>query len=229
MTKHISVIFVIFISMISTSLFSQTSGNNDNLNRDIFNLSTKQSLIQEKSSATFSIGAGYAGLFKESSRPNGFNIQADLLYPVEDYFALNLGLGFTHFPGYYFKDSYISYDMEPVTYWGDAGAMNQLHIIPGVSFGNFSRLKKLNYYLTAGLTLGVSRESEGTFSDTYLPLNGNVIKASYDISIGGFVSGRISYKVSDKLNIFIEPAAFSNWSDNTFSNYHINGGISLNL
>lgn len=184
---------------------------------------------EQYSEYVLSIGGGFVGFFNETKRPNGFNIQADLLYPVEDYFALNLGLSLTHFAGYYFKDSYISYDMEPVTYWGDAGAMNQLHIIPGVSFGNFNRLNKLNYYLTAGLIIGASRESEGTFSDSYLPLNVNVIKPSYDLSIGGFVSGRISYKVSDKLNIFIEPAAVSNWSDNTFSNFHINGGVSLNL
>lgn len=223
MKKYILVIFALLISY--TTVFSQ-SVNFKNGNPGFTTLQYDKAV---KSSPLLSLSGGYAGLFKESSRPNGFNVQADVLYPVSGNFALNLGLGFTHFSGYYFKDTYTSYDMELVTYWGDAGAINQLHFLPGVSFGNFSRLNKLNYYLTAGFALGVSRESEGTYSDSYLPLNVNVTKASYDISIGGFVSGRISYKVSDKLNIFIEPAAFSNWSDNAFSNYHINGGVSLAL
>ena len=217
----------VLIILLSTISYSQTLDAPKIKGKACYDLMKEQSECEQR--MIFSLGGGYAGLFEETSRPNGFNIQADVLYPVEDYFALNLGLSLTHFPGYYFKDSYISYDMELVNYWGDAGAINQLHILPGVSFGNFNRTNKFNYYLTAGLTLGVSRESEGTYNDSYLPLNVNVIKPSYDFSIGGFVSGRISYKVSDKLNIFIEPAAVSNWSDNTFSNYHINGGVSLNL
>jgi hypothetical protein len=196
-----------------------------------------QSLKQEKSSATFSLGAGFAGLFKETSRPNGFNIQADILYPVSEYFALNIGINYTQFPGYHYDYSDIHYnsvinDTVYTRYFGDYSTISHIQFTPGVSFGNITRESKFNYYLTAGLTIGINREGKGilNMTSTYSVQNNSLtIEPSYHFNLGGFISGRISYKVSDKFNIYIEPSAFSNWSDSYFSNYHINGGISLNL
>jgi len=93
---------------------------------------------------------------------------------------------------------------------------------------------KLNFYITAGLTLGIFREGQGYHNITSIYNNNTQNESgttgpSYGFQMGGFVSGRISYKISRKLNVFVESAALSDWTDNTFSNYHINGGVSLNL
>ncbi|MCX6156514.1 MAG: hypothetical protein NTY74_00865 [Ignavibacteriae bacterium] len=237
MNKDIAAIFVILISLMSTTLFAQSSGINDNINREIFEFSTKQSVNPVKFSPTFSIGAGYDGLFEKTSRPNGFNIQADVLYPVSENFALNIGINYSQFPGYHYDEYEVKYnsainDTVYTHYFGDYSAITHIQFTPGVSFGNINRYSKFNYFVTAGLTIGINREGKGilNMTSTYSPQNNSLtIEPSYHFNFGAYASGRISYKVSDKFNIFIEPAAVSNWSDNAFSNYHLNGGVSLAL
>jgi len=228
----------ILISLLSNLSYSQFTDSNfpRTKSKACYEITKEHQESELKSNLVLSIGGGFAGLFKETNRPNGFNIQADVLYPVSEYFAFNLGLGFTQFPGFHFDYSDVIYSGNDTIYsriYGDNPITSFVYFTPGVSFGNVSRNSKLNYYITAGFTVGISRDGQGYFNYTNtfnVPQNqSSTVEPSYDFNLGGFVSGRISCKASDKLNVFIEPSAFSNWSDSYFSNYHINGGISLNL
>jgi hypothetical protein len=207
----------------STTLFAQSSGINDNINRDIFELSTKISPKQEKSSATFSIGAGYAGTNVE--RPDGFNIQLDLIFPVTTYLAINGSFNYARFPRY---NTTRFYGPQNGDYLIDHGELNHVTLSPGLSFGNFKYKDKFNYFITAGFALGL-----GSVGKTiYTNMNGVTINTSsggiLDI-IGILTSGRISYKISKQFQLFLEPSYYTVWSDDGKSNYHINGGVSLNL
>lgn len=230
------VCFAVIITFISTLSFSQSTDSNAPKIKvkSCYEIMKNQT---DNSEFVLSIGGGFTGLFNKYNRPNGFNIQTDIIYPVENYFALNIGLAFTQFPGYHYDDSKVYYntainDTVYSRFFGDYATISLIHITPGVSFGNINMNKKLNFYLTAGLTIGIDREGQGihNITSTYTLENDSLtIKPSYRFKLGGFVSGRISYKVSQKLNIFIEPALLSEWSDNSFSNYHINGGVSIAL
>lgn len=227
----------VLILLLSTISYSQTTDAPKIKGKACYDLMKEQSSCGKKQDLVLSLSGGYAGLFKETSRPNGFNIQADALYPISDNFALNIGINYTQFPGYHYDEYEVKYnsainDTVYTHYFGDYSAITHIQFTPGVSFGNINRYSKFNYFVTAGLTIGINREGKGilNMTSTYSPQNNSLtIEPSYHFNFGAYVSGRISYKVSDKLNIFIEPSAVSNWSDNTFSNFHLNGGVSLNL
>lgn len=220
MNKHIEAIFVIIISLLSATLFAQSSGINDNINRDIFGLSTKISPKHEKSSATFSIGAGYAGLTSKGSQPNGFDVQLDLIFPVTTYLAINGSFNYAGFPKYETSDGALIFYK---------GTQTNLNLSPGISFGNFSKNDKFNYFISAGLSLlsettganSIVRISDGQILDKR---NGWV-----NMSIGALISGRVSYKVSKQFQLFLEPGYNTVWSDEADSYYHINGGVSIAL
>jgi len=225
----------VLIILLSTISYSQTKDSLKPKGKTCFQIMTEQSECEQK--MILSLGGGYAGLFEETSRPNGFNIQADLLYPVSEYFALNIGINYTQLPGYHYDEYEVKYnsainDTVYTRYFGDYSTVSYIQFTPGVSFGNINRHSKFNYYVTAGLTIGINREGKGilNMTSTYSPQNNSLtIEPSYHFNFGAYASGRISYKVSDKLNIFIEPAAFSNLSEGYFSNYHLNGGVSIAL
>jgi len=225
----------VLISLLSTFSYSQSADSNapKTKSKSCYEIMKEQSVDGQKSKLVFSLSGGYAGLFKESSRPNGFNIQADVLYPVSEYFALNLGVNFSQFMGYHYEYNTNIYDTVYEKGIGDVGKITQINLMPGMSFGNINGNSKINYYITAGLSLGLCRHGIGndfitsnfsglnTYSGTHGP--------NYYFDYGVFASGRISYKVSDRFGIFVEPTAFSDWKDSEESNYRINGGISLNL
>jgi opacity protein-like surface antigen len=218
MNKHIAGIFVILISMMSSTLFAQSSGINGNINRDIFNLSTKQSPKQEKSSATLSIGAGYAGTATKVKRPDGFDIQLDLIFPVTTYLAINGSINYARFPRY----------IDETRSTVNNGELTYVTLTPGLSIGNFMYNDKFNYFITTGFALGLGSVGKTIYSD----FNGDTVHISSggpaDIT-GVLISGRISYKLSKQFQIYLEPSYYTVWSDDGKSNYHINGGVSLNL
>lgn len=220
MNKLFAVIFGILISMMSTTLFAQSFEINKNISSDFFELPMKLSLKQEKSAATFSIGAGYAGLTSKGSQPNGFDVQLDLIFPVKNYLAINTSLNYTRFPEYKTSDGALIFYK---------GAQTNLNLSPGISFGNFSKNDKFNYFITAGVSLmtettgadSIVRISDGQILDTG---NGWV-----HVSIGVLISGRVSYKISKQFQLFLEPSTYIIMSDDSESNYHINGGVSIAL
>jgi len=227
MTKQISVIIVILISLISTSLFSQSYGINDNLNQDIFDLSTTQSLIQEKSPATFSIGAGYAGCINKSKIPDGFDVQLDLIFPVTTYLAISGSFNYARFPGY---QTIKFYGYQNGDYLFDNGAQTNVSLSPGVSFGNFRFKDKFNYFVTAGFVIGMGTTNGYTVTSIR---NGEVLNHENGglLEIMGILtSGRVSYKLSRIFQVYIEPSVYNLLgTDSAGSNYHINGGVSIAL
>lgn len=214
----------VLITLLSTISYSQTT-----------NSITSKS--EQKSEYVISLGGGYVGFFSETKRPNGFNVHVDLLYPDSDYFAFNIGINYSQFPGYHYDDYVVYYnaftnDSIHIRSYGDAATISHLQLTPGVSFGNIKINNKFNYYLTAGLTVGVNRSGQSSYyissSHGSTQVQTGTYEPNYSFKLGGFVSGRISYKISDKLNIFIEPSALSEWSGGSdFANYHINGGVSV--
>lgn len=222
MNKHIAAIFVITISLISTSLLAQSSGISDNINRDILELSTKLSMKQEKSSATFSIGAGYAGLTSKGSKPNGFDVQLDLIFPVKSYLAINASFNYAQFPKYQTQSANIKYDH---------GALFYLALSPGISFGNFRLKDKFNYFVTTGFIIGFTGSEKTVYTDIN---TGNILNYGHGtvipIMAGLMTSGRALYKLSEMYQIFIEPAYYVNFgSDNADPYFHINAGVSIAL
>jgi hypothetical protein len=225
----------VLILLLSTISYSQTTDAPKIKGKACYDLMKEQSEC-EKSNIVLSLSGGYAVLFRDTGYPNGFNIQADVMYPVSENFALNIGINYTRFPGYHFDYSNVAYTVSDTVYshiYGDNPITSFVYFTPGVSYGNVSRNSKFNYYVTAGFIVGISRDGRGYYNYTSTFNNSQnkseSVDPSYDFNLGGFVSARISYKVSDKLNVFIEPSAVSNWSDSYFSNYHLNGGISLIL
>lgn len=223
MNKLIAVIFVILISLTSTTLFAQSSGITNNINSDIFELPTKLSLKQEKSAATISIGAGYAGT--SEARPGGFNIQLDLIFPVTTYLAINGSFNYAGFPRY---ETTQFYGSQNGNYLIDHGELSHVTLSPGLSFGNFKHIDKFNYFITAGFTLGVATYGKTNYTNS----NGVTINTSSGGAanlIGILLSGRVSYKISKQFQLFLEPSSYLIWSDDGESNYHINGGVSISL
>lgn len=217
MNKQIAVIFAITISLISTTLFAQSYGINDNIE-----LSTKISPKQEKSDATLSIGAGYAGLTSKGSQPNGFDVQTDLVFPVKSYLAINASVNFAQFPKYQTQSANIRYDH---------GALFYLALSPGISFGNFRKSDKFNYFVTTGFIIGFTGSEKTVYTDINTGYilnygNGTVVP----IIAGLMTSGRALYKLSEMYQIFIEPAYYANFgSDSADPYFHINAGISIAL
>jgi len=225
MIEQISVIFVILISLISTISFSQSSEVNDNINQYIFGLSTTQSVKPEKSSATFSIGAGYAGLTSNSSRPGGFDVQLDLIFPVTTYLAISGSFNYARFPGYQTTQFYGPQNGD---YLIDNGAQTNVSLSPGVSFGNFKFKDKFNYFVTAGFVIGMGTTNGYTVTSIR---NGEVLNHENGglLEIMGILtSGRVSYKLSRIFQVYIEPSVYNLLgTDSAGSNYHINGGVSI--
>lgn len=213
MNKHIAIIFAITISLISTTLFSQSSGITNNINSDIFELPTKLSLKQEKSAATFSIGAGYA--VTSETRPGGYNIQLDLIFPVNTYLALNGSFNYARFPRYTSTEFYGS---QNGNYLVDHGEVNYVTISTGLSYGNFKQIDKINYFITTGFALGF-----GSYAKT------NYNHGGMSTLLGILLSGRVSYKISKQFQLFLEPSTYIIMSDDSETNYHINGGVSIAL
>ena len=105
----------------------------------------KEQSGNEKSNLVLSLSGGYAGLFKESGRPNGFNIQADLLYPVSEYFALNIGINYTQLPGYHYDEYEVKYnsainDTVYTHYFGDYSTISHIQLLINVLIWNRSFL-----------------------------------------------------------------------------------------
>jgi hypothetical protein len=227
MIKQLSAIFVILISMINTSLFSQSFENNDYINREFFNLPTKQLLIQEKSSATFSIGAGYAVNMRKSEIPDGSDVQLDLIFPVTSYLAINGSFNYAGFPKYQTTKFY-GYPGGDLLF--DHGTQTNITLSPGISFGNFRKDNKFNYFITAGFAVGFG--TSGSSSVTQIN-NGQILNHEsgglLEI-VGILTSGRVSYKLSQQYNVYIEPLIYALLgSDSAGSNYHINAGVSISL
>lgn len=213
MNKQIAVIFAITISLISTTLFPQSSGNNNNANNDIIELSPTISPKQEKSDATISIGAGYAGA--SATRPGGFNIQLDLIFPVTTYLAINGSINYASFPRYTTTEFY---GYQNGNYLIDHGEVNYVTLSTGLSYGNFKQIDKFNYFITTGFALGF-----GSYAKT------NNIHGGISNLFGILLSGRVSYKISKQFQLFMEPSTYIILSDDSESNYHINGGVSIAL
>jgi hypothetical protein len=234
MNKHIAVIFVILISLTSTTLFAQSSGINDNINNDIIELSTKMSVNPVKSSPTFSIGAGYAGYASENGRPNGFNIQADVLYPVSKSFGINIALNYVQFQGYKHTNYLKTTDSTYANSYSNPVTHNHINLLAGISYGNTDKNCLLNYYVTAGIGLGLSSQGQIYFKEFRGINNGTyeysteTLPAESLFMAGVYASGRISFKLSHLLRFYAEPSIYT-WTISGESNYHINGGVSLAL
>ena len=222
----------VLILLLSTISYSQTTDSLKPKGKACYDLMKEQSEC-EKSNIVLSLSGGYAVLFRDTGFPNGFNIQADVLYPISENFALNLAVNFSQFPGYHYDFNHNFYDTFYVKGYGNIEKLTQINLMPGVSFGNLNSNSKFNYYITAGISLGLC--SNGIASD-YVTTNSPsavIIPPSYGlkyyVDFGVFASGRISYKVSDRFGIFLEPTAFSDWHESYESNLRINGGVSLAL
>ena len=102
----------VLISLLSTVSFSQSIDFNAPKikGKACYEITKEQSSSEKKSNLVLSLSGGYAGLFNESSRPNGFNIQADVLYPISEYFALNISINYTQFPGYHYDEYEVKYN-----------------------------------------------------------------------------------------------------------------------
>jgi len=222
----------VLITLLSTISYSQTIDAPKIKGKACYDLMKEQSEC-EKSNIVLSLSGGYAVLFRDTGFPNGFNIQADVLYPLSESFALNLAVNFSQFLGYNYEFNHKLNDTFYVKGSDTIGKFNQINLMPGVSFGNLNSNSKFNYYITAGISLGLCRHA---VSRTYITTNApsvvifpRSLEPDYYVDFGVFASGRISYKVSDRFGIFLEPTAFSDWSEGYESNLRINGGISLNL
>jgi hypothetical protein len=222
----------VLITLLSTISYSQTTNTPKTKGKTCYELMKEQSGC-EKSNLVLSLSGGYSVLFRDTGYPNGFNIQADVLYPLSESFAFNLGVNFSQFPGYHYEFNHKLNDTFYVKGYGNIEKLTQINLMPGVSFGNLNSNSKFNYYITAGISLGLC--SNGIASDYNTTNSPNVViippsyGLKYYVDFGVFASGRISYKVSDRFRIFLEPTAFSDWKESYESNLRINGGISLNL
>lgn len=222
----------VLMLLLSTISYSQTLDAPKIKGKACYDLMKEQS-EREKSNIVLSLSGGYAVLFRDTGFPNGFNIQADVLYPFSESFALNLAVNFSQFPSYHYEFNHKLNDTFYVKGSDTIGKFNQINLMPGVSFGNINSNSKFNYYITAGISLGLCRHA---VTSSYMTTNyPNLVSypppntPQYYIDFGVFASGRISYKLTDRFGIFLEPTAFSDWHESYESNFRINGGISLNL
>jgi len=225
----------IFIFVLSNFSYSQStdSGFPKTKSKSCYEIMKEQQECGQKSNLVLSLSGGFAGLFEKTTRPNGFNIQADVLYPVSEYLALNLGINVTQFPEFHYSSVSKINDTIYNTLDGNEGNLTLINFIPGLSFGILRNESKWNYYLTAGFTFGISRISSGNLK-SYFTNNAYQGKTySYESEsiyiYGGYISGRLSYRISNQFRIFTEPSIISRWKLGGESTYNINGGISLNL
>jgi hypothetical protein len=220
----------VLIFLLSNLSYSQSTDSGFPKSKSCYATMKELSGDEQKSNLVLSLSGGYAGLFKESSRPNGFNIQADLLYPVSKFFAMNFSFNYVQFPGYRTQSRIQINDSTINTLTANRGVLYHINMTSGISFGNINRDSKLNYYLTAGLGIGYSILGNSINSNS---INNSVFsevkyKTETIFIIGAFTSGRFSYKIAEKYRIFIEPSVYT-WTLDGEDNYHINGGISINL
>lgn len=224
----------------STTLFAQSCGINDFKSPDKKDFKTMQSDSKNKSGPLFSIGGGYAGFSSTNNepsyegfsstnnRPNGFNVQIDIIHPVTTLLAINVAFDVVHYPSYESKESFTSNGTIYNKYY-NRGDINYLIFFPGLSFGNFKKDKKFNYFVTVGFSVGIAFYGETFYSNIFNDPKPNKINDSAGLLKGIFASGRVSYKLSPQIQVFIEPNTYTIGSEDSNFNYHLNGGISLNL
>lgn len=195
----------------------------------------------------YSIGAGYAQRDNGSNdnyyyynqsgskKFDGFCVSGDALVRVNDNFGFRIDLGYLHTVGKtYSEGSYSnSYDSSIYSYETAYGSIDMFSLRTGLLFGAMSTEDLFNFYIYLGLGLGWSFRGE-QIAYSYTTKN-NITKTSTyysgnrnNILIGAYIQIRLSYKISDKYGIFVEPN-IQYWSEETYRVKGINGGITFYL
>jgi hypothetical protein len=166
---------------------------------------------------------------------NGFNISGDALLKISDNFGFRFDLTYLHTfgksnPGYSY---YSSYDTATYGNSTDYAGLNLLAVKTGILFGSMSRSEPFNFYVYIGLGFGWTFHGNNIYYNTYTK-NGVTTTTQYqssnkdDLLLGAHAQIRLSYKVSKKYMLFVEPS-IQYWSTNVNRIYAINSGITFIL
>lgn len=222
----------VLILLLSTISYSQTTDAPKIKGKACYDLMKEQSECDQR--MIFSLGGGYAGYASANSKPNGFNIQADVLYPVSKSFGINIALNYVQFQGYKHTNYLKTTDSTYANSYSNPVTHNHINLLAGISYGNTDKNCLLNYYVTAGIGLGLSsqgqiyyKEFRGINNGTY-EYSTETLPAESLFMAGVYASGRISIKLSHLLRFYAEPSIYT-WTISGESNYHINGGVSIAL
>jgi len=166
---------------------------------------------------------------------NGFNISGDALIKTSDNFGFRFDLSYLHtfgksYSGYSY---YSSYDTSSYGSSTDYAGLNLLSVRTGILFGSMSRNDPFNFYIYLGLGFGWTFNSNNIYYNTRTK-NGVTTTSQYESSnkddflFGAHTQIRLSYKVSQKYMLFVEPS-IQYWSTNIERIYGINSGITFLL
>ena len=166
---------------------------------------------------------------------NGFNISGDALLKISDNFGFRFDISYLHtfgksYSGYSY---YSNYDSTTYGSSTDYAGLNLLSIRTGILFGSMSRNEPFNFYVYLGLGFGWTFYGN-TISYDMRTKNGVTTTTQYQSSnkdnllLGAHTQIRLSYKLSKKYMIFVEPSV-QYWSTNINRIYAINSGITFTL
>jgi len=166
---------------------------------------------------------------------DGFNVSGDALLKISENFGFRFDLSYLHIFGksYSGYSYYSSYDTATYGSSTDYAALNLLSIRTGILFGSMSRNEPFNFYVYIGLGFGWTFHGNNTYYNTYTK-NGLTKTTQYqssnkdDLLLGAHAQIRLSYKVSKKYMLFVEPS-IQYWSTNINRIYAINSGITFTL
>jgi hypothetical protein len=191
----------------------------------------------------YSISAGYtqrdnsnsSSSYPNSIKFNGFNVTGDALIKSSDYFGFRFDLSYVHTFGKTIpqSDYYYSYDS---TSYGSENIYADNNIITlksGILFGSMAKEDPFNFYIYLGLGFGMAFRGEEGYN-SYITRNNITTKYTYlsnsrnDFIFGAHAQLRVSYKITPKYNVFIEPH-IQYWSLNVNRLMGVNGGITFLL
>ncbi len=193
----------------------------------------------------YSLSAGYtqrdngrnSSYYNSSGSPlkfNGFNVSGDALIKTSDNFGFRFDLSYAHTFGRRLSNgSNQGYDSSTYSYETAYGSMNLFAIRTGLLFGAMSPEEAFNFYICLGLGFGWSIRGE-QISYSYITKNNVTTTNSYKTSneenllFGVHAHLRLSYKISSKYNLFIEPSV-QYWTTDINRLLSINGGITFRL
>jgi len=183
-----------------------------------------------------SYGNSYVYPNSSTSKFSSLNFTGDIFFKTSDDFGLRIDVNYLHVFGRFFTDNYSYSDIYVKKYIkteSDVMDINLYTLKTGIAFGLLEYGYKFNTYCYLGIGIGWKNQAN-TIKHKYVTENNvtTVTESSENEGIGAMIGlhcqVRLSYKISPKNKIFLEPT-IQYWGQKVDLLYGINGGISFQL
>lgn len=181
-------------------------------------------------------GNSYYYLQGSTTKFSSLNFTGDIFFKTSDDFGLRIDVNYVHIFGRYFIDNYNNtniYGSTSVRTESDVMDINLYTLKTGIAFGLLDYKYKINTYCYLGIGIGWKNQAN-TIKHKYITENNvTTVTESSESEGNGAMIGlhcqvRLSYKISPKNRIFLEPT-IQYWGQKVDLLFGINGGISFQL